>query len=462
MSVAEQLRAHDTLLPILMAAQTNIDANEEEEFVDDIEDNECLYNMNMFSVLSWRCSSRNIVFGSTAFYLHWIVHLFRFLPLVLVWCEVVVLVGILDEGAKIKYLTEHDKTFQFPRFIWSKTSPHAQCHAATKMESWFQEQLDTDVVNCAIFGPQLANFSTSVSFGTQDFFDEYARIYKAEFSEDLTYVLTHCFPWAYADLCANILSARPDIEETAVAGLGGCNTSPLTWGKCAYRNCFLPLEANSRFGGQKRLSADVWRSIMVPWHEVNELVVLAKGIASNNLITRKREHRALFLSYYNHTETRNIYEERSDFVCWFMKQMMNRRKDFSSREENLSGYLFQKLHWVYALGIGETHIVEVIAIVFLSFYVYTTAMYDELMQLLYQLRAHAMFSSPTHVRRLLGGMPLTPQQFEETGVDGSIGGLDFHTGAGALGAGSSDGGSSFAVRYLQVPPNISISLAGMH
>ena len=188
---------------------------------------------------------------------------------------------------------------------------------------------------------------------------------------------------------------------------------------------------------------------MVPWHEVNELVVLAKGIASNNLITRQREQRALFLSFYNHTETRNIYEERSDFICWFMKQMMNRRKDFSSREENLSGYLFQKLHWVYALGIGETHIVEVIAIVFLSFYVYTTAMYDELMQLLYQLRAHAMFSSPTHVRRLLG-MPSTPQQCEETGVDGSSGGLVFQAGARALGAGSSYDGSSFAVRYLQV------------
>ena len=84
-----------------------------------------------------------------------------------------------------------------------------------------------------------------------------------------------------------------------------------------------------------------------------------------------------------------------------MKQMLNRRKDFTSTPDDISIYLFEQFHWVYALGVGETHIVELIAIVFLSFYVYTTAMYDELMQLLYQLRAHGIFSDPEYVRQLM-------------------------------------------------------------
>ncbi len=33
----------------------------------------------------------------------------------------------------------------------------------------------------------------------------------------------------------------------------------------------------------------------------------------------------MFLSFYNPAETRQVYEEHSDLICWLMKQMMNRR-----------------------------------------------------------------------------------------------------------------------------------------
>ena len=394
---------------------------EQDEISPEELEDESVYNLNMFSVLSWRFSARKIlseslndpsnksqtldVLPSRSFHVLFIVWLFRFLPLVLVWCEVVVLIGILDEGAKIKFLTEHDKTFQFPRFIWTRTAPQTQCDASNEMRSWFQDQLLTDVINCATFGPQLANFSKAVNFASDTFFDRYAQRNGAEFSEDLNFVLTHCFPWAYADLCANLISARPDIEAAAATGFGGCNSTQYTWGTCAYRNCYMPLQASSRFGGTSRISADIWRSISASWSEIDDLVFLAKGIKDSNLITAQRQKRALFLAAYEKSEVRRVHEEHSDFICWFMKQMLNRRKYFSSDSNELSMYLFEQFHWVYALGVGETHIVELIAIVFLSFYVYTTAMYDELVQLLYQLRAHGMFSDPEYVRQLLFSDP---------------------------------------------------------
>ena len=91
---------------------------------DDLED-ECVYNLNMYSVISWKTAAENLLKipgrkPTHAFQKHFVINLFRLLPLIFVWCEVVILIGILDEGAKIKYLTEHDKTFQLPRFIWSK------------------------------------------------------------------------------------------------------------------------------------------------------------------------------------------------------------------------------------------------------------------------------------------------------------------------------------------------------
>jgi hypothetical protein len=36
--------------------------------------------------------------------------------------------------------------------------------------------------------------------------------------------------------------------------------------------------------------------------------------------------------------------------------------------------------WVYALGVGDTYLAEYITIVFLSLYVYKTAIFDELIQ----------------------------------------------------------------------------------
>ncbi len=70
-----------------------------------------------------------------------------------------ILIGILDEGAKIKFLTEHDKTFQLPRFIWSKTAPQASCNADEQMQKWLLDQGKTDVINCVDFGSVTSSFS---------------------------------------------------------------------------------------------------------------------------------------------------------------------------------------------------------------------------------------------------------------------------------------------------------------
>ena len=363
------------------------------------DENELLHNLNMYSVLSWKLSVGKIASAVVIkhplerFHEFFTVNLFRLLPIVLVWCEVVILIGILDEGAKIKYLTEHDKTFQFPRFIWSKTSPQAECQADAKLQQWLQDQAKDEVANCLIFGSQLANFSNSVSFAADNFFEKYEAFYEAAFSEDLTYVLTHCFPWAYGDICGHILSSRPNIETDAAAGLGGCpSDDPDVWDSCAYRACYMPQEATFRFGGQSRITIDQWNAVKVPLSEISALALLASKIQATALVPEQRKARAAFLSAFQKSAVQDTYAGNSEFICWMMQQQFNRRKSFASKPEDLSIYLFEQLHWVYALGVGETHAVELLAIIFLSFYVYTTALFDELMQLMYQLRANVVFS----------------------------------------------------------------------
>jgi hypothetical protein len=52
----------------------------------------------------------------------------------------------------------------------------------------------------------------------------------------------------------------------------------------------------------------------------------------------------------------------------------------------LTAYFFDG-RWVYALGVGDTYMAEIIAIVFLSIYVYTTAIFNELTQVALQHNA---------------------------------------------------------------------------
>jgi hypothetical protein len=378
------------------APPQNLDGVEEKDADDDKD--ELLHNLNMYSVLSWKLAVHK--FGNAArmrplekVHNYFTVSLLRLLPIVLVWCEVVILIGILDEGAKLKYLSEHDKTFQFPRFIWTKSSPHSQCQAEADMQQWFQDQANSEVPNCAYLGIQLANFSAAYSFSQVDFFDRYETSFGAKFSEDLTYVLTHCFPWAYGDLCRNILSTRATIEASAALGLGGCNPQrPGVWDNCAYRACYMPQEATSRFGGDSRIVLNDWRAVQVSLTEVYNLAVLAGQIQSSTLIPNQRKALAAFQAAYQTSALRSTYAANSNFICWMMAQQMNRRKNFASKAEDISIYLFQKLHWVYAHGVGDTYAIELLAIIFLSFYVYTTSLFDELMQLLYQLRANVVFS----------------------------------------------------------------------
>ena len=364
---------------------------------------EIVYNLNIISVLSWRFTTKDIKkwalkskdrktkenvdrLGSIA---SWLVFVFRFLPGILVFFEVVILMAILDQAWKEKYLTEFDGTFSLPQFFWKRP----ECDASEKMKVWFQDQASSDVQNCAIFGSQLRNFSAKVSFASDSFVEQYSATYASEFYDDLNYVFTHCFPWAYADLCFNILSSRPDMSSDN-GGIGNCTVAGV-WDQCAYRNCYLPLEASKRFGGQARIGGSDWKTVLAaPWNEITQLVgfsVATDGVGVTNW-KQQRDSTNRFTEKYEASLTKNVYEDNSDFICNYMGQILNLRKDYTSTNEDLSIYLFKKFHWVYYLGAGESYLVEIIALVFLSCYVYMTSMYSELMQLLYQIRAHGQFT----------------------------------------------------------------------
>ena len=381
-------------------------------------DDEMVYNLNMMSVLSWRFSLKAIKIWALkksqredqssskpasdseqdmdpvldadllSLITDMMICTFRFLPGFFIFLEVVILIGILDQAWKQKYITEFDGTFSLIQFKWSRQT---ECDASNIMKTWFQAQSSSDVQDCAIFSSQLTNFSARESFASDSFADLYSSTYSASFYDDLTYVFTHCFPWAYADVCANILASRPNMTIDD-AGIGNCNT-PGVFGECAYRNCYLPLEATSRFGGQQRINGDDWKNIRVPWDEINDLVSLSKGTdGSDGSWKQQRQKISLFSDAYDSSTTSVVYDENSPFVCNFMSQILNMRKDYTSQKPEISIYLFEQFHWIYYLGAGQAHLVELITLIFLSTYVYMTSMYSEMMQLLYQVRAHSHFS----------------------------------------------------------------------
>ena len=375
------------------------------------------WNINMACVLCWKAA--NQILRQEAAYLFNMEHpskqdndgirsrflrfavvlMFRIIPLLIVLAEVVILIAILDEGCKIGFLISGDGTFQLPAFNWVKYPQSKKCQASALLRDWLQEPNDPST--CLFYATHLANFSmTAPPFGSPAFLSSYAAASKgADFGANLDWVMGHCFPWAYADICLHVLASNASADAV---GQAGCNTTRGA-GPCSFRNCYMPQLITSQFGGPPRVSAQQWKGLRVPLDEVEALILAARAAREAPQPLDQGRLQAEYLAAFAGSRAQAAYSNATTFACWYVQQMVNSRKTYASTSDDLSLYLYQQVQWVYVLGFGDCYLMEYIAIVFLSLYVYMTAIYDELTQALYQVHAFAAYSSPADIcEELLG------------------------------------------------------------
>jgi hypothetical protein len=118
-------------------------------------------------------------------------YIFRFLPILIVLAEVVILISILDQGCKIGYLISGDGSFQMPSFNWPGKPESSKCDAVALLHDWLQESDESagEAPACLLYAEHLANLTALHRFDAPDFLDSYAKDSQGvEFSDSLEWV----------------------------------------------------------------------------------------------------------------------------------------------------------------------------------------------------------------------------------------------------------------------------------
>ena len=75
----------------------------------------------------------------------------------------------------------------------------------------------------------------------------------------------------------------------------------------------------------------------------------------------------------------------TDLALWVLSRNMGDYKSLDAYDGSFSLLLYQHAHYVYAYGIGESFLVEILAIVLMSFFIFYTSFLSESQQLLHQI-----------------------------------------------------------------------------
>ena len=166
----------------------------------------CFWNINMACIIAWK-SPINFIYeessGTTACptkpqhsYSDLIltsasIQIFRFLPILIVLAEVIILISILDEGCKIGYLISGDGAFQMPTFNWPEKPQSASCDAAALLHDWLQEPGESagEAPACLLYADHLANRTAVLRWGAPDFLAAYSNASQGvDFGDSLEWV----------------------------------------------------------------------------------------------------------------------------------------------------------------------------------------------------------------------------------------------------------------------------------
>ena len=165
--------------------------------------------------------------------------------------------------------------------------------------------------------------------------------------DDLNWTFPHCIAWEYANLCAAVMEA--DQERDA---------APPPPPPRARRPDQCYLEATDG----RAVSLDEWRGLSAPPDELR--AASAAALAPRRV------------------------EARLDLALWITTVLVSNGKDPSSTDDDwFSTFLSRKLSYLYVLGVGDAYVIEVVTVMTLFFYLYATAFFGEVLQLIHQVAA---------------------------------------------------------------------------
>ena len=171
----------------------------------------------------------------------------------------------------------------------------------------------------------------------------------AAVNNDLNWSFSHCLAWEYAGVCAAVMTASEALDSFPTAGTGLRSWVPE---QCQITSWLVEDKGS--------VTVDDWVSLSVPPDEI--LVASRAG-----LIPRR-------------------VEPRMELALWITLVLVSEGKDpFHPAADTFSSFLYSRLQYQFVVGFGDAYLVELVAIVALSFYLYTTAFLGEIIQLLHQI-----------------------------------------------------------------------------
>ncbi len=177
------------------------------------------------------------------------------------------------------------------------------------------------------------------------------------------YLFSHCLPWEYANICYNLIRANEKLTGDAydnlpyevAYNLGQGIPTKGENGRPWYIVPCYPTDYHSR----PLMRPEQWKVLIVSTDEMRE------SSANLRMPARIEEHQYL--------------------VRWVMAKNLGDAKSLDSSDDSVSNHLYHHSHMVYYWSYGESALVELICISTLNFYLYYSAIYPEMQQMLEQV-----------------------------------------------------------------------------
>ena len=185
---------------------------------------------------------------------------------------------------------------------------------------------------------------------------------------------THCLPWELAGLCAAVHEANAAVdgktlphwirEEFVSEGKVEVGTGIAIAGSYSRRQL-----------QQVQPQARTWyptECYPLDYHRVPQLT----AADWQSLVVRSAQdlrHAAKDKRYPNAIDT----QAKQDLALWVVTRIVGAEKTLDARDDRVSMHLYQRLHYVYEFGVGESSAAELITIIILSLFLFYSSFFAE-------------------------------------------------------------------------------------
>ena len=275
-----------------------------------------------------------------------------YFPIVLTFFEVNTLAGMTDQGSTLKRMIYGDGYYQSALWRFSRS-------AASR--DTFKSIVSSNGTKLGLTAGILTNRPSSEASRCMDEYlmstnsfvwrnnsEDLERVFWPlvdKLKPNASWLFSHCLPWEYANLCANVLRANALIETDS----GGIR--PSSW---VPSQCVLP-DPNSH----PLMSVKLWEEMSASPDEIRQ-------------------------SYADAKVPRRL-EGQSELALWVLTRQVCDAKSLNFNDDSFSAFLYVNVNYLYRLGVGEAYIVELMTISTLSFFLFYTSFLAEAQQLMHQV-----------------------------------------------------------------------------